>query len=217
MHGMASHLDKPSEGHDNLLWWSCLQTKIDCILTIEELEGGKCQQTLEGDVTIGIPGLGRIAERIICSSLRDVYSGIPEIVERCVGVLRPPRDGLCMRVQLPSKRLMLTMAPALCRWNLVRDEVLQQPDGREVLFNGRPPLQEDWVSQQVPHNPLPSVFSRQLCEEPAVLMMVMCTLILWHLRCGPLHGCHRWLTFCGARTVRQPADRPVCRWNARLL
>jgi hypothetical protein len=59
-----------------------VQTKIDCTLTIEEVEGGECQQTLEGDVTIGIPGLGRIAERIICSSLRDVYSGIPEIVER---------------------------------------------------------------------------------------------------------------------------------------
>ena len=85
--------------------WSSMQTKIDCVLTIEEVEGGKCRQTLEGDVTIGIPGLGRIAERIICSSLRDVYSGIPEIVERCVGVLRLPADCVCMRVPLPSQRL----------------------------------------------------------------------------------------------------------------
>jgi hypothetical protein len=71
-----------------------VQTTIDCVLTIEEVEGGKCQQTLEGDVTIGIPGLGRIAERIICSSLRDVYTGIPEIVERCVGV--PPSNRLAV-------------------------------------------------------------------------------------------------------------------------
>lgn len=36
------------------------------------------------------------------------------------------------------------------RWKLFRDVVLQQPNGREVLFNGRPPLQENWVSDQVP-------------------------------------------------------------------
>ena len=42
-----------------------------------------CRQTLEGDVTIRIPGLGSIAERIIRQSLKDVYSNIPQVVERC--------------------------------------------------------------------------------------------------------------------------------------
>mmetsp|Transcript_21307 Transcript_21307/g.64113 ORF Transcript_21307/g.64113 Transcript_21307/m.64113 type:complete len:554 (+) Transcript_21307:294-1955(+) len=92
------------------------KTTINCTLTIEEVSECECRQTLEGDVTIGVLGLGAIAERIICSSLRDVYSGIPEIARR---------------------------------WVAFRDDVLKQPDGREVLFSGRPPLQEDWVSEQV--------------------------------------------------------------------
>lgn len=67
---------------------SRLQTQIDCELTIEEVEGGHCRQTLEGDISINITGLGRIAEKIVGSSLRDVYSGIPEIVERCAAQSR---------------------------------------------------------------------------------------------------------------------------------
>lgn len=59
-----------------------MQTTINCTLTIEEVSECECRQTLEGDVTIGVLGLGAIAERIICSSLRDVYSGIPEIARR---------------------------------------------------------------------------------------------------------------------------------------
>lgn len=43
------------------------------------------------------------------------------------------------------------------RWSAFRNEILQQPNGREVLFNGCPPLQADWVSQQVP--PLPTRLS----------------------------------------------------------
>ncbi len=66
-----------------------MQTTIDCELTIEEEGDGCCRQTLEGDVTINVMGLGRIAEKIICSSLHDVYSGIPEIVERCSIILPP--------------------------------------------------------------------------------------------------------------------------------
>lgn len=58
------------------------QTTINCTLTIEEVSERECRQTLEGDVHIGVMGLGSIAERIICSSLRDVYSGIPEIANR---------------------------------------------------------------------------------------------------------------------------------------
>lgn len=58
------------------------QTTINCTLTIEEVSERECRQTLEGDVHIGVMGLGSIAERIICSSLRDVYSGIPEIAKR---------------------------------------------------------------------------------------------------------------------------------------
>lgn len=59
-----------------------MQTSIKCILTIEEVDATSCRQTLEGDINIRIPGLGTIAEHIIKSSLSDVYSGIPQVVER---------------------------------------------------------------------------------------------------------------------------------------
>ena len=35
------------------------------------------------------------------------------------------------------------------RWLVFRDEVMRKPDGRDVLFKGRPPLTEGWVSKQV--------------------------------------------------------------------
>jgi len=53
------------------------------VLTIEEVSPAVCRQTLEGDVTIRIPGVGSIAERIIRQSLKDVYSNIPQVVDRC--------------------------------------------------------------------------------------------------------------------------------------
>ena len=59
------------------------QTTIECMLIIEEVSANVCRQTLEGDVNIRIPGLGSIAERIIRQSLKDVYSNIPQVVERC--------------------------------------------------------------------------------------------------------------------------------------
>lgn len=52
-------------------------------------------------------------------------------------------------IQLPASAAVLNCCVFRCRWKLFRDEVLQRPDGREVLFNGRPPLQEGWVSEQV--------------------------------------------------------------------
>ena len=60
----------------------CEQAHIECVLTIEEETKDTCRQTLEGDVNIHIPGLGKIAESIIADSLKKVYSGIPAIVER---------------------------------------------------------------------------------------------------------------------------------------
>jgi hypothetical protein len=53
------------------------------MLIIEEVSAQVCRQTLEGDINIRIPGLGSIAERIIRQSLKDVYSNIPQVVERC--------------------------------------------------------------------------------------------------------------------------------------
>ena len=53
------------------------------MLIIEEVSANVCRQTLEGDINIRIPGLGSIAERIIRQSLKDVYSNIPQVVERC--------------------------------------------------------------------------------------------------------------------------------------
>ena len=60
----------------------CEQAHIECVLTIEEETKDTCRQTLEGDVNIHIPGLGKVAESIIADSLKKVYSGIPAIVER---------------------------------------------------------------------------------------------------------------------------------------
>ena len=65
-------------------WRACLQAHIECELTIEEETKDTCRQTLEGDVNIHIFGLGKIAENIIADNLKKVYSGIPQIVERCV-------------------------------------------------------------------------------------------------------------------------------------
>ncbi len=61
----------------------CLQSTIKAELTIEEDTETTCRQTLEGYVDIPIFALGKIAESIIASSLNDVYSSIPRIVERC--------------------------------------------------------------------------------------------------------------------------------------
>ena len=77
---------------DNIRHQALLQTTIDCELTIEEVDAHTCRQTLEGDVTIKVIGLGHIAESIICSSLKDVYSGIPQIVERCADSLGHPNS-----------------------------------------------------------------------------------------------------------------------------
>ncbi len=68
------------------------QATISCTLTIEEVSDHECRQTLEGDVSIGVIGLGALAERIICHSLKDVYSGIPEIARRC-GLAPARREG----------------------------------------------------------------------------------------------------------------------------
>ena len=59
------------------------QAHIECVLTIEEETPDTCRQTLDANVEIHIPGLGRIAESIIADSLKKVYLGIPAIVERC--------------------------------------------------------------------------------------------------------------------------------------
>lgn len=34
-------------------------------------------------------------------------------------------------------------------WLAFRNEVLQSPDGRQVLFSGCPPLNSDWISVKV--------------------------------------------------------------------
>ncbi|KAK9830091.1 hypothetical protein WJX72_009745 [[Myrmecia] bisecta] len=70
------------------------RSTIKAELTIERETDTTCRQTLEGTVDIRIFALGKIAESIIASSLKDVYSGIPAIVERWVAfrneVLKSP-------------------------------------------------------------------------------------------------------------------------------
>ena len=58
------------------------QSKIECWLTIEEETPETCRQTLEGSIEIKILGLGHIAERIVVDNLKNVYKGVPRIVER---------------------------------------------------------------------------------------------------------------------------------------
>lgn len=90
--------------------------------------GGQCRQTLEGDVTIHVLGLGRIAEKIICSSLHDVYSGIPEIVERCayseINPFQPPSENLLLH---PLLRCSLLPA-ALQRRGTLKPWILPKQD-----------------------------------------------------------------------------------------
>ncbi len=62
---------------------SGMQSRIECMLTIEDEEPGKtCRQTLEGEVAFCLMGLGSLAERIVVDSLQKVYLGIPAIVQR---------------------------------------------------------------------------------------------------------------------------------------
>ena len=62
-----------------------MQATLEFTLTIEDVEPGRsCRQTLEGDLDIRIPVLGKMVERIIADSLHRVYSCIPSIVEKCM-------------------------------------------------------------------------------------------------------------------------------------
>lgn len=59
-----------------------LQAKIESFLIIEEVTPETCRQTLEGTVDIKILGIGHVAEKIIVDNLKNVYKGVPHIVER---------------------------------------------------------------------------------------------------------------------------------------
>ena len=60
-----------------------MQAKIESNLIIEEVTSETCRQTLEGSVEIKIIGLGHVVEKIVVDNLRNVYKGVPHIVERC--------------------------------------------------------------------------------------------------------------------------------------
>ena len=59
-----------------------VQAKIESNLIIEALTPETCRQTLEGIVEIKIVGLGHVVEKIVVDNLRNVYKGVPHVVER---------------------------------------------------------------------------------------------------------------------------------------
>lgn len=61
------------------------QTNIELALTIDAdpADARRCRQTLEGQVSVAVYGLGRMAEEAICESLRLQYFFLPQVVERC--------------------------------------------------------------------------------------------------------------------------------------
>ena len=59
-----------------------VQAKIESSLIIEEVTPESCRQTLEGSVEIKIVGLGHVVEKIVVDNLKNVYKGVPHIVER---------------------------------------------------------------------------------------------------------------------------------------
>ncbi len=61
------------------------QTNIELALTIDAdpADSRRCRQTLEGQVSVAVYGLGRMAEEAICESLRLQYFFLPQVVERC--------------------------------------------------------------------------------------------------------------------------------------
>lgn len=58
------------------------QAKIESSLIIEQVTPQTCRQTLEGTIEIKIIGLGHVAEKIVVENLKNVYKGVPKIVER---------------------------------------------------------------------------------------------------------------------------------------
>lgn len=65
------------------------QTNIELALTIDAdpADPRRCRQTLEGQVSVAVYGLGRMAEEAICESLRLQYFFLPQVVERCASAL----------------------------------------------------------------------------------------------------------------------------------
>lgn len=59
-----------------------MQAKIESYLIIEEVTPETCRQTLEGTIDIKLIGLGHVVEKIVVDNLKNVYRGVPKIVER---------------------------------------------------------------------------------------------------------------------------------------
>ena len=60
-----------------------LQAHFSSRLRIEDVEGGRCRQTLEGKVHLRVGfGLGPLAEKVTISQLRKVYHHLPKVVDR---------------------------------------------------------------------------------------------------------------------------------------
>ena len=54
-------------------------------LTIEEAGPWETRQVIESEVRIDMLGIGKIAEHMVKSSVRETYEKLPEIVARWVG------------------------------------------------------------------------------------------------------------------------------------
>ena len=62
---------------------SSLQSDVHCRLVIEDIGGGRCRQTLEGQLSINVGwGVGPLAERVVGQQLEKVYRSIPIVAAK---------------------------------------------------------------------------------------------------------------------------------------
>lgn len=62
------------------------KAKIENTLTIEEIDSCSCRQTLEGEVSIPVAGIGKIIERVVKDSLDKTYKSLPQVLGRWMEV-----------------------------------------------------------------------------------------------------------------------------------
>jgi hypothetical protein len=86
------------------------QANIKCTLTIEEVVPEKsCRQTLEGTAEFSVPILGRLVERVVAESLKNVYAGIPPIAAKCAAHALEPHLAHSCFLHAPGQVLLWSL------------------------------------------------------------------------------------------------------------
>ncbi len=58
------------------------QMQGDRTVVIEPIDEGHCRHSMEGEITIKVFGIGRLAEKTIIDSTIKTFKALPAIVER---------------------------------------------------------------------------------------------------------------------------------------